>query len=188
MPMKRLAVCLFGILLFGGCSRFQNVVKPQELSENYALTPGTVAEYHSQGVHTPAPALVDGDVKTIGETGREIIIRLPEPRPIRRIVTRASNYEDVILYVGGKDERDWKMVKQIKQNRSDTITIKVNVLTSRIRLRIGGTHDDKRGALRAESGEAGTRYTNLQVGTPKAGEIELYGFRSQASKKDDLLF
>ena len=146
VQMRWLAVPLAISAALCGCgTTLGTLLQPQELSENYAAMPGTIAESHWRGTAERVPALVDGDPETIGETAREIVIVMPEPRAIRRIVTRNSNYEDVILYVGGRGENEWKMVTQIKQNTKPSIEINLSAITDRIRLRIGNTHDDQFG-------------------------------------------
>jgi len=168
-----------------GCAPLKSVFAPQELTENYCLTPGTVAQYEWQGTVTPVPNLIDGDLNTIGETGREIVIRLPEPRPLRRIVIRDANYEDIILYVGGPGgEGDWKILRQIKQNRERTITIPLSVITDRVRFRIGNTLDDTIGPAPRPVEGVSTRGATLKLAAPKAAEIELYGFRTKSRSGD----
>ncbi|MDA1192199.1 MAG: hypothetical protein O3A46_11025, partial [Candidatus Poribacteria bacterium] len=141
------ASLMFSLVSFAvaGCGAMTGFFAPQEMSENYALTPGTLAISTWESTDTPVPELIDGDPETTVETARQIIIRLPEKRSIRRIVMRNANYEDVILYIGGEKENEWKQASRIKQNRETTITIDVTAVTDRIRLRIGNTHDDKMG-------------------------------------------
>ena len=172
-----------------GCSGVLGTIfQPQELSDNYATIPGTVAESHWKRSVELVPLLIDGDVETIGRTAREIVIRMPEERVIRRVVTRNSNYEDVILYVGGRSEGEWKMVTQIKQNDKSSIVINLSAVTDRIRLRIGDTFDDEFGSSdrRIVPGTGGRRQTAFKPGAPKAGEIELYGLRAKRSDEDVL--
>jgi hypothetical protein len=172
-----------------GCAVLRTVLAPQEWSENYALMPGTIAEWHWLGTVGAAPNLVDGDPSTTAETSREVVVRIPEPRPLRRIVLRDANYEDVLVYVGGRSEGEWKMVAHVQQNRASTLTIPLNSITDRIRLRIGNTLDDKVGAARPiEQGGSIVGFTTFQPGKPRAGEIELYGLRTKKAADDDLLF
>ena len=134
------------------------------------------------------PALVDGDPLTTAETAREIVIILPERRSIRKVVTRNSNYEDIILYVGGLGEDEWNLVTQVKQNRQTSVEMNVSVSTDRIRLRIGNTLDDQFGTSerRTVRDSGGLRQTSFKPGKPRAGEIEIYGLRPKSPDKDAL--
>jgi hypothetical protein len=162
-----------------GCAGMASVFQPAELSENYALLPGVIAQYKWQDQVTPAPDLVDGSPETRVGTSREVHVILPERRSIRRVVARNANYEDATLYVGGRGADEWRMVGQIKQNTEPDITFKVNAVTDRIRIRIGGTSDDKHGtAPRVVGYEDGIpRTSTFTPGKPTAGEIEIYGYR-----------
>jgi hypothetical protein len=104
---------------------------------------------------------------------------LPKPRSIRRVVCRNANYEDATLYVGGRGSDEWRMVGQIKQNTASDITFKVNAVTDLIRIRVGGTSDDKHGTVARVVGyEDGIpRTSTFTPGKPTAGEIEIYGYR-----------
>lgn len=179
-------VFLLSLLALGGCAGVSSLFAPQELTENYCLTPGAVAEAHWQNTVTPVPALIDGDLSTVGETSREVVIRLPESRPVRRILIRETNYEDILVYVGGPGgEGDWKLLRQIKQNREKTVAIPLSVITDRVRFRIGNTHDDTIGpAPRPVEGMVNPRGSTLKLAAPKAAEIEIYGFRNKTSSGD----
>lgn len=183
---------LVALLLFlGGCGTglIGRLVGPQELSDNYALLPGTVAEWHWQTEVHPAPELIDGDPETVAVTSREIYIRLPVERSLHQLVIRNANFEDVIVYAGGKSEGEWKIVARVKQNREPTLVIPIRATTDRIRLRIGNTHDDRFGSNQRRWIEQGgvQRTTAFQPGQPRAGEIELYGLRRPA-EAEELLF
>lgn len=180
-----LIVSVIGSAVLTGCAQLRTAFAPQELTENYCRTPGTVAQYEWQGNVTPVPNLVDGDLKTIAETGREIVIRLAEARPVRRIVIRDANYEDIILYVGGPGgEGDWKILRQIKQNRERTITISLSVITDRVRFRIGNTLDDSIGPAPRPVDGVSQRGSTLKLAAPKAAEIEIYGFQTKSKSGD----
>lgn len=172
-----LVIC--GLAVVAGCSTLGSVFQPAELSENYALLPGTRAEYRWQDQLTPAPALVDGSAATTAETSREIRVFLPERKPIRRVVARNANYETATLYVGGLGADEWGMVGQIKNNAETDIVFKVNASTDRIRIRVGKTLDDRHGGVaRQVNAEEGTyRTTTYTPGKPRAGEIEMFGYR-----------
>ena len=55
----------------------------------------------------------------------------------------------------------------------------MNAFTDRIRIRIGNTHDDRHGAVARviNAAEGTTRTTTFAPGQPRAGEIEIYGYR-----------
>jgi hypothetical protein len=162
-----------------GCSVLGTVFAPAEYSENYALADGTVAEYRWQDRLTPAPGLVDGSVTTTVATSRELRVFLPESKAVRRVVARNANYETATLYVGGLGDDEWRMVGQIKNNSDSDITFSVNASTDRIRLRVGKTHDDRHGgvARQVNAGDADYATTTFVQGKPRAGEIEIYGYR-----------
>ncbi|MBM3214402.1 hypothetical protein FJZ36_05760 [Candidatus Poribacteria bacterium] len=185
--LTRLPAAFALVAALSGCSgALKTLFAPQELSDNYAQTPGTTAVYNWQGVSTPAPAIIDGDAATFEEMSREIEVRLPEPRPIRRIVIRNTNFEDVIVYVGGPGgEGDWKIQTQIRQNKNTTITIPLSLMTDRIRFRIGGTLDDSIGPAQPIIVEGiEIRRSTLHQARPKAGEVEIYGFRTKREADD----
>jgi hypothetical protein len=170
---------LVALCAVAGCSVLGTVFAPAEYSENYALAEGTVAEYRWQDRLTPAPGLVDGSPTTTVETSREIRVFLPESKAIRRVVARNSNYETATLYVGGRGDDEWHMAGQIKNNTDADITFQVNASTDRIRIRVGKTHDDRHGgvARRVNAGDADYATTTFVQGKPRAGEIEIYGYR-----------
>ena len=172
-----LLVCGLGAL--AGCAALTSVFQPAELSENYATLPGVTAEYAWQDQAMAAPALVDGSAATTVQTSREVRVVLPEARAIRRVVARNANYENATLYVGGRGADEWRMAGQIRKNAETDITFKVNAFTDRIRIRIGNTHDDRHGAVARviDATEGAIRTTTFAPGQPRAGEIEIYGYR-----------
>lgn len=180
---------LAAVLTLSACASLKSVFAPQALSENLCRTPGTVIEYDWEGGYAPAPALMDGNPDTVAETSREIMIRLPERRPLRRVIIRNANYSDIFLYVhGGSGDGDWKMLGKLQQNRATTVEFDVSGISDRIRLRIGDTLDDTIGEKRVELDERGQdsgRRTTFHPGTPRAGEIEVYGYTTK-SKADDV--
>ena len=175
-----IALFCAAVVALTGCGGLATVFQPAELSENYALLPDVIAEYRwKDGIH-PAQRLVDGSDTTTVTTSREVRVILPESRSIRRVVARNVNYEDATLYVGGRGSYEWHMVSQIKQNAESDITFKVNAVTDRIRIRVGGTTDDRHGAVARVTGyrENGTpRTSTFEQGKPSAGEIEMYGYQ-----------
>lgn len=163
------------MITISGCSGlgiFHKVFAPQKWSENYALL---------EGVTCTSPPMVDGKRDTVGKTGHQIIIELPERKSIHRIVIRDTNIEDLILYrwTGNK----WMKATKVIGNSSNTIDIRVEIATDRLRFRIGRTFNDKRiaGAPSPITGKiVGNR---VKRGLTVASEIELYGFVSKSAKK-----
>ena len=172
-----LLACGFGAL--AGCSALTSVFQPAELSENYATLPGVTAEYAWEDQAMEAPGLVDGSAAPTVQTSREVRVRLPEARAIRRVVARNANYENATLYTGGRGADEWRMAGQTRKNTETDITFRVNAFTDRIRIRIGNTHDDRHGAVARviNAAEGTTRTTTFAPGQPRAGEIEIYGYR-----------
>ena len=152
-----------------------NLVSSQEWSENYALLEGTTCVYTFRGFQLPVPEVIDGDLETAGQTGREVTVALPTRKSIHRVVIRGTNIEDVIVYAGLGGEGDWRKIKQVKNSRESTMDLRINAVTDRIRLRIGGTFDDQRVAG-AYSAQRHAITSQRKLGKPMAQEIELYGF------------
>ena len=87
----------------------------QEWSQNYALM---------ESVTCSSAEMTNGDLKTVGSSGHQILIELPERKAIPRIVIRQTNIEDLILYAGAsKSQGDWRKVATIKDNRQTTFKI-----------------------------------------------------------------
>ena len=98
-----------------------------------------------ESVTCSSAEMTDGDLKTFGSSGHQILIELPERKAIPRIVIRQTNIEDLILYTGAsKSQGDWRKVAKIKDNRQTTFEIRQAFVTDRIRMRIDGTMDDVR--------------------------------------------
>lgn len=159
-----------------GCqaSMLNSLVTQQEWSENYALL---------DGVTCTSSLMIDGDLETVGRTGHWILVTLPTRKPIHRIVIKGTNIEDVIVYEGLGSEGNWRKIKQVKNNKQPTIDIRVRTVTNTIRLRVGGTSEDKRVA-----GTYDPHYNaitgRLQRGRPFAQEIELYGFADKKTSSN----
>ena len=146
----------------------------QEWSENYALL---------EGVKCTSSLMVDGKRDTIGKTGHEIIIELPERKPIHKIVIRDTNIEDLILYRGAGNK--WMKVTKIVNNIYDTIDIRVKVATDKIRFRIGGTFDDERVARKLSPVTGKIVGSTIKRSAPVVSEIELYGFVTKSVEKQE---
>ncbi len=172
--------CLLPGLFLFSCKAGQ-LFKAQEWSENYALL---------DGVTCTSPEMVDGDLNTVGESGREILITLPERKSIHRIVLRGINFTDFIIYGGRIGEGNWQKLKTVNNNRADNLELRVTTATDRIRFRIGGTSDDQRVAGRITP-LTGRVVPQRRWARKRAAEIELYGFKrtppeDSSAKKDSL--
>ena len=53
-----------------------------------------------ESVTCSSAEMIDGDLKTVGSSGHQILIELPERKAIPRIAIRQTNIEDLILYAG----------------------------------------------------------------------------------------
>lgn len=155
---------------------FQKLFKEQEWSENYAL---------EDGVRCTAPEMVDGDINTTGKAvfpegvyGRtvygafpsaEVDIILPEKKSIRKIVIRSEELEDFsVLESSYGMEGEWKLIKELNNNKEKVVEIRTSVVTDKIKIRA-------RGKTKFESGGRFTRTYSFTE--PEIQEIELYGFK-----------
>ena len=178
------AIILITLLFFIGCrsGNMGNFFKAQNWSENYARMDGATCS---------TPEMIDGDMNTVGRSRRhEIIITLPEFKSIHRVVIRGTNIEDFILDASTGSEGNWSRVTKKKNNRLDTIDIRVAVITDKLRFHIGGTHDDKRMA-RAPSNASGQMIKQIKRGDVLVKELELYGFadsKGRVKEDDEPLF
>jgi hypothetical protein len=157
-----------------GCqsSILSSLAKEQAWSENYALLNGATCT---------SELMVDGDLKTIGQSSHQIILTLPTRKSIHRIVIRGTNIEDVIVYAGTGGEGFWKVIKQVKNNRNPTIDLRVTTATDRLRFRVGGTFDDQRQAGRYDPNYDAMVNRQVKRGRPIAQEIEVYGFADKGN-------
>ena len=172
--------CIFmlSLLCFTiGCKSgiLKSLASAQEWSENYALFDGTTCT---------SAEMIDGNLETVGTTGHWIIVTLADRKPIHRIVIRGTNIEDVIVYESLGGEGNWRKIEQIKNNDAPTIDMRVSVITDSIRLRVGGTFDDKRIAGQYDPRYDAVRNRQVKRGHPYAQEIELYGFADKNHTSD----
>ena len=180
--MKRLPLIITTITLLylSGCQAgiLGKFFMGQEWSENYALLEGTTCT---------TPAMIDGNMDTVGKSGRhEVIITLPERKSIHRILIRGANIEDYILYASQGSEGLWKQITKQKNNRSDTIEIRVSIVADKLRFRIGGTFDDVRRAKDPQKYRlTGRRDIPVKRGAVSVREIELYGFAEKEKKQEE---
>ncbi|MBM3241863.1 hypothetical protein FJZ31_36800 [Candidatus Poribacteria bacterium] len=167
-------------LYLSGCQAgiLSKFFEEQQWSENYALL---------EGVTCTTPEMIDGDMNTVGISGRhEVIITLPERKSIHRILIRGTNIEDYILYASKGSEDNWKQVGKKKNNKSDTIDIRVSAVTDKLRFRIGGTFDDVRRAKDPYAYQlTGQRDIPIKRAAVSVREIELYGFAEKEKKQKE---
>ena len=165
------------ISLFSSCRLSEltpTVFSAQEWSQNYALT---------EGVTCSAQEMIDGDIKTVGSSGYQVRINLPERKTIHRLVFRQTNIQDLTLYIdrNNDDENDWMKWEQIDSNRESTFEIRKVFNAQRIRILICATSDDQRIAEKFTHSRTGIHRQTVKRGAPFVHEIELYGFKVKDS-------
>lgn len=149
----------------------KSIVAKQEWSENYA---------REKGVEATSPAMIDGDVTTVGETQppestrgaaeyTEAVIKFPEKKAIRRIVIRTPNIQNFNIYAAGKGEDDWVALAEFKNNLEKKVEANVSAVTNQIKIRVRKTSDDA-----VLPGGRGSR-KQLQRARGKIQEVEIYG-------------
>ena len=176
---------VFSLISLYGCTA--GIIADQTWSENYALM---------EGVQANDPAIVDGDLKTIGQSqyveasadviqshhaSSESVIFLPAPKSIHRVVLHSSNVQAFDIWVTDNQGR-WERIKELKSIKQKVIDVRLNraVRTTGVKVRIIRTSDDA--ALRQKNIQRvrGWRIYSGHVRAPaKISEIELYGFTSK---------
>ena len=182
----------FSIISSYGCATVPNFIGEQTWSENYALL---------EGVQANDPAIVDGDVKTIGQSqyaeassdavqsshaSSESVILLPAPQSIHRIVMHSSNVEAFDIWVADNQGR-WGRIKEIKSVEEAVTDVRLNraVHTAGVKIRIRRTSDDAELRQKNTQRVRGWRvYTGHVKAPAKISEIELYGFVSKQDAED----
>ena len=180
------------IVLFCGCVAGSGFIGEQTWSENYSLI---------DGVQANDPAIVDGDLKTIGQSqyaeassdtvqsnhaSSESVILLPASRSIHRIVMHSSNVKAFDIWVADNQGR-WGRIKEIKNVDREVTDVRLNraVRTAGIKIRIRRTSDDAE--LRQKNIQR-VRFRRIYTGhvnaPAKIAEIELYGFVSKGDAED----
>ncbi len=175
-----------------GCTVAPAFIADQTWSENFALI---------EGVQANDPAIVDGDLKTIGQSqyaeassdlvqshhaSSESVIFLPAPQSIHRIVMHSSNVEAFDIWVADNQGR-WGRIKEIKSVEQEVIDVRLNraVRTSGVKIRIRRTSDDAELRQKNIQRVRGWRvYTGHVKAPAKISEIELYGFTSKQDTED----
>ena len=195
--MKRESALIYLLLVlsvvsFYGCTAAPAFIADQTWSENYALM---------EGVQANDPAIVDGDLKTIGQSqyaeassdtvqshhaSSESVIFLPDPQSIHRIVMHSSNVKAFDIWVTDNQGR-WGRIKEIKSVEQEVIDVRLNraVHTSGVKIRIRRTSDDAELRQKNIQRVRGWRVYSGHVKAPaKISEIELYGFISKQDVED----
>ena len=177
----------FSPVAFYGCTT--GIIAEQTWSKNYALM---------EGVQANDPAIVDGDLKTVGQSqyveassdivqshhaSSESVILLPVPKSIHRVVVHSSNVKAFDIWVADNQGR-WERIKEMKSVKQKVIDVRLNraVRTTGVKVRIVRTSDDAELRQKNIQRIRGWRIYSGHVRAPaKISEIELYGF---ASKED----
>ena len=183
---------MFSTVLFYGCTVGTGFIAEQTWSKNYALM---------EGVQANDPAIVDGDLKTIGQSqyvevssdviqsnhaSSESVILLPIPKSIHRVVVHSSNIEAFDIWVADNQGR-WGRIKEIKSVKQKVIDVRLNraVRTTGVKIRIRRTSDDAELRQKNIQRVRGWRIYSGHVRAPaKISEIELYGFTSKQDAED----
>ena len=175
----------FSFVALYGCTG--GLIADQTWSENYALM---------EGVQANDPAIVDGDLKTIGQSqyaeasadiiqshhaSSESVIFLPVSKSIHRVVVHSSNLEAFDIWVTDNQGR-WERIKEMKSVKQKVIDVRLNraVRTTGVKVRITRTSDDAELRQKNIQRVRGWRIYSGHVRAPaKISEIELYGFTSK---------
>ena len=173
------------IVSISGC-----IAAKQTWSSNFSL---------ADGVSSNDPAIIDGNVKTIGqsqyveatgdaiknmEAQSESIVLLPEPKSIHRVVIHSSNLQAFDIWITDSQGR-WEKVKEVQSNKKKIIDLRLNrtVYTSGVKVRVRRTSDDatmRRKNVRNVRGWV--MYSGNTNAPAKIAEIELYGFVSESDQ------
>lgn len=182
--MYRILIALsIGAMLvsFLGCGMFGAVVGTENWSENYAL---------KDGVTATSPEMVDGDVKTSGQTTfpegadasmygssppSEVIVTLPERMSIYRIVIHSPDMK-VFDVLSDKGNNDWEVIKENQKMTNNPVEVRVSTNTDKIRIRVRTTSSDAEVGRTSRARSWGGRQTGRQRAPATINEIELYGF------------
>ncbi|HIE27638.1 TPA: hypothetical protein EYP66_10155 [Candidatus Poribacteria bacterium] len=173
---------------FLGCGKFvESVIGTDKWSENYALMDGVTAT---------SPEMIDGDVKTSGQTTfpegadvfmygtsppSEAIITLPKRMSIYRVVINSPNLVTFDIFVD-KGDNDWEIVKENQKVTKNPVDVRLSANTDKIRIRVRTTTDDaevgRQSRARSWRGSRGGR----QRAPATINEIELYGFATSGTE------
>lgn len=178
--MKRtISLLIFALIALPGCNLAliaKTLFKPQEWSDNYARMPG---------VECTEPGLIDGELLPV-KVPRRVILSFPKRMSIHRVIIRGTNVEDMIIYASlGPNE--WKEIARVKNNREETIDLRVRAVTDELMFVFGETREDKVLPGQA-SRDAPYIHPRLLLGVPRVAEIEVYGFKEVEPKAEELIF
>ncbi|MFQ6040507.1 MAG: hypothetical protein ACE5PV_06585 [Candidatus Poribacteria bacterium] len=197
-----IVLCIGTMLIsFLGCGKFlRSFVGTDEWSENYALMDGVTAT---------SPEMIDGDVKTSGQTTfpegadasmygssppSEAIVTLPRRMSIYRIVINSPNLK-VFDVFADKGDNDWEIIKENQKVTNNPVEVRVSTTTDKIRIRVRTTTDDAEVGRKSRARSWGGRRTGRQRAPATINEIELYGFatsgvgapsETQAAEEEEL--
>ena len=179
----------FSLVSLYGCTA--GIIADQTWSKNYALL---------EGVQANDPAIVDGDLKTVGQSQyaevsadiqsyqafSESVIFLPAPQSIHRVVMHSSNVEAFDIWVADNQGR-WGLIKEIKSVKQKVTDVRLNraIRTAGIKIRIRRTSDDAELRQKNLQRVRGWVFYTGHIRAPaKISEIELYGFASKQDVED----
>ena len=197
LPVSRWMICQFlsvslvlffsGLLWFSltGCQVLKILSTSQKWSENYVLTSGTTSN---------DPAMIDGNLETIGETKyiestskqtvrgfmvpSEGIVMLPKPKSIKKIIIHSQNLQSFDLFIL-ESNGNWKHTKEVKNiiQRPYNLILNVPIYTAGLKIRVNKTSDDD--ALRRQNVrkiQGVSMFSGYTKALAKINEIEAYGF------------
>ena len=179
----------FSLVSLYGCTA--GLIADQTWSENYALL---------EGVQANDPAIVDGDLKTVGQSQyaevsadiqsyqafSESVIFLPDPQSIHRVVLHSSNVEAFDIWTADNQGR-WGLIKEIKSVKQKVTDVRLNraVRTAGVKIRIRRTSDDAELRQKNLQRVRGWVFYKGHIRAPaKISEIQLYGFASKRDVED----
>ncbi|MCD6506913.1 hypothetical protein J7M22_09855 [Candidatus Poribacteria bacterium] len=163
------------VFILGGCAAIKDMMNTvaagQQWSENYARLPG---------VEATDPKMVDGDLRTSGETVAEsfypkAVVKLPEPKVIHKIVIYSPNLQTFSIWADRGN--GWEQIKEIKSVKGNPIVVMTSVRTDKIMISVSALKSGRleRKMVRRRRGIKGEQAI-IQ-------EIELYGFTSPEESK-----
>ena len=163
------------VFILGGCAAIKDMMNTvaagQQWSENYARLPG---------VEATDPKMVDGDLRTSGETVAEsfypkAVVKLPEPKMIYKIVIYSPNLQTFSIWADRGN--GWEQIKEIKSVKGNPIIVMTSVRTDKIMISVSALKSGRleRKMVRRRRGIKGEQAI-IQ-------EIELYGFVSPEESK-----
>ncbi len=197
LPVSRWMICQFlsvslvlffsGLLWFSltGCQVLKILSTSQKWSENYVLNSGTTSN---------DPAMIDGNLETIGETKyiestskqtvrgfmvpSEGIVMLPKPKTIKKIIIHSQNLQSFDLFIL-ESNGNWKHTKEVKNiiQRPYNLILNVPIYTAGLKIRVNKTSDDD--ALRRQNVrkiQGVSMFSGHTKALAKINEIEAYGF------------